>query len=294
VAHVPERRPADAREFVMPLACPVCGSAIVKPEDEVIARCAGGWTHCAAQRKGGLMHFVSRRALDVEGLGDQLIEQLVDKDLIRTAADLYRLEAEQLAGLDRMAHKSAGNVVEALEKSKDTTLARFVYGLGIRHVGEATAKALARHFGSLDALLHGASWEGGIQLLEVADVGPVVARSITEFMSDPDNLDMIKQLRAAGLHWVEGPHVQKAPVSALNGKSFVLTGTLPTLGRDAAAALIEAAGGKVAGSVSKKTGYVVAGEEAGSKLVKAQQLGIPLLDEAGLLALLASAGAELM
>ena len=285
VGFVAELRPPDAREFVMPSACPVCGSAIVKPEDEVIARCSGGWTHCAAQRKGGLMHFVSRRAIDVEGLGEQLIEQLVDKGLIGSAVDLYRLEAAQLAGLERMAEKSAQNVVAALEKSKHTTLARFVYALGIRHVGEATAKALARHFGSLDALLHGATWEAGIQLLEVADVGPVVARSISEFMSDPYNAAQVQALRAAGFTWSEGPHVQKA-VSPLAGKSFVLTGTLPQLGRDDAAALIEAAGAKVAGSVSKKTAYVVAGADAGSKLIKAQELGIPVLDEAGLLELL--------
>jgi DNA ligase (NAD+) len=287
VAFVPERRPFDAREFVMPTACPVCGSNIVKGEDEAIARCSGGWTHCAAQKKGGLMHFVSRRALDVEGLGEQLIEQLVDKGLIHTALDLYKLGPEQLAGLDRMAAKSAQNVLDALEKSKQTTLARFVYGLGIRHVGESTAKALANHFGSLDALLHGATWEAGIQLLEVDDVGPVVARSITEFMSDPHNAALVRALRdEAGLRWTEGAHVQKAAPSPLAGKTFVLTGTLPNLSRDEAAALIEAAGGKVAGSVSKKTGYVVAGADAGSKLVKAQELGIALLDEAALLALL--------
>ena len=286
VGFVADLRPPDAREFVMPTACPVCGSAIVKPDEEVIARCSGGWTHCAAQKKGGLMHFVSRRALDVEGLGEQLIEQLVDKGLIDTAFDLYRLDAEKLAGLDRMAKKSAQNVLDALEKSKHTSLARFVYGLGIRHVGESTAKALARHFGSLDALMHGATWEAGIQLLEVADVGPVVARSITEFMSDRLNQELLGNLRKV-LTWTEGPHVQKAS-SPLRGKTFVLTGSLPTLSRDQAAALIEAAGGKVAGSVSKKTGYVVAGADAGSKLVKAQELGIALLDEAALLELLES------
>jgi DNA ligase (NAD+) len=289
VAFVPEQRPPDAREFLMPAACPVCGSNIVKGEDEAIARCSGGWTHCAAQRKGGLMHFVSRRALDVEGLGEQLIEQLVDKGLIHTALDLYKLGPEQLAGLDRMAAKSAQNVLDALEKSKQTTLSRFIYGLGIRHVGESTAKALARHFGSLDALLHGATWEGGIQLLEVADVGPVVARSLTEFMLDPQNAALMLALRdEAGLRWTEGVHVQKAAPGALAGKTFVLTGTLPNLGRDAAAARIEAAGGKVAGSVSKKTAYVVAGSDAGSKLEKAQELGIALLDEAALLVLLDS------
>ncbi len=291
VSYVADLRPADAGLFDMPTACPVCGAPIVRGEDEAVARCSGGWTHCAAQKKGGLMHFVSRRALDVEGLGDQLIEQLVDKGVIDSAVDLYRLDFERLAGLDRMAQKSAQNVLDALEKSKNTTLARFIYALGVRHVGESTAKALAQHFGSLDALLHGATWEGGIQLLEVADVGPVVARSFTEFMSDPDNLAQVLALREAGLRWTEGPHVQKAVPGILSGKSFVLTGTLPTLGRDDAAALIEAAGAKVSASVSKKTAYVVAGADAGSKLLKAQELGIALLDEAGLLALLESAKA---
>ena len=286
VSHVPERRPADAREFVMPANCPVCDSPIVRPEDEAIARCSGGWTHCSAQKKGGLMHFVSRRAMDVEGLGDQLIEQLVDKGLIDTAADLYtNLDLEKLKNLDRMAAKSAQNVLDALEKSKHTTFGRFIYALGIRHVGESTAKALAQHFGNLDALLHAATWEGGLQLLEVADVGPVVARSIGEFLSDAQNAALVAKLREAGLQWTEGEHVMKAQ-SPLSGKTFVLTGTLPTLSRDDAAARIEAAGGKVAGSVSKKTSYVVAGADAGSKLAKAQELGIALLDEAALLALL--------
>ncbi|HEY0488977.1 MAG TPA: NAD-dependent DNA ligase LigA [Telluria sp.] len=288
VAHVPERRPADAREFVMPANCPVCGSPIVKPEDEAIARCSGGWTHCSAQRKGGLMHFVSRRAIDVEGMGDQLIEQLVDKGVVKTAADLYRLDMERLRALDRMATKSAQNVLDALEKSKHTTLARFIYSLGIRHVGESTAKALAQHFGSIDALLHAATWENGIQLLDVADVGPVVARSIADFLSDEDNRALVAQLREAGMTWKEGAHSMAKSDSALAGKTFVLTGTLPTLSRDEAAAMIEAAGGKVSGSVSKKTSYVVAGADAGSKLAKAQELGIALLDEAALQALLES------
>jgi len=288
VSHVPERRPADAREFLMPANCPVCDSPIVRPEDEAIARCSGGWTHCSAQKKGGLMHFVSRRAMDVEGLGDQLIEQLVDKGLIDTAADLYtKLDLENLKNLDRMAAKSAQNVLDALEKSKHTTFGRFIYALGIRHVGESTAKALAQHFGNLDALLHAATWEGGLQLLEVADVGPVVARSIGEFLSDAQNAALVAKLREAGLQWKEGEHVMKAQ-SPLSGKTFVLTGTLPTLSRDDAAARIEAAGGKVAGSVSKKTSYLVAGADAGSKLTKAQELGIALLDEAALLTLLAN------
>ncbi|WLI91781.1 NAD-dependent DNA ligase LigA [Massilia sp. R2A-15] len=290
VAYVPERRPANVREFVMPANCPVCGSAIVRPEDEAVARCSGGWTHCSAQKKGGLMHFVSRRAIDVEGLGDQLIEQLVDKGVIQTAADLYALDQDKLCALDRMATKSAQNVLAALEKSKDTTLARFIYALGIRNVGESTAKALAQHFGNLDALLHAAAFEGGIQLLEVADVGPVVARSIAEFLTDPENAALVAQLRTH-LHWKEGAHVMK-PTGALAGKTFVLTGTLPTLSRDEAAALIEAAGGKVSGSVSKKTAYVVAGDDAGSKLAKAQELGIAILDEGDLQALLKSSSTE--
>ncbi|MES2299918.1 MAG: NAD-dependent DNA ligase LigA [Pseudomonadota bacterium] len=293
LAFVPELRPLDARQFAMPLQCPVCGSPIVRAEDEAVARCSGGPLRCAAQKKGGLMHFVSRRAIDVEGLGDQLIEQLVDKAVIDNAADLYhKLDLATLASLDRMAGKSAQNVLDALEKSKDTTLARFIYALGIRHVGESTAKALAAHFGNLDALLHAGVWEGGIELLEVADVGPVVARSIGDYLAEPANLAVIAQLRAAGLRWKEGAHVQK-PAGALAGKTFVLTGTLPSLGRDQAQALIEAAGGKVSGSVSKKTSYVVAGADAGSKLAKAQELGIALLDEAQLRTLLeVQAGAQ--
>ncbi|MEC4719461.1 NAD-dependent DNA ligase LigA [Noviherbaspirillum sp. CPCC 100848] len=281
VSFVPELRPADVRPFAMPAACPVCGSPIVRPEEEAVARCSGGWVKCPAQRKGGLLHFVSRRAMDIEGLGDQLVEQLVDKHIITTAADLYKLGLTSLAELDRMAEKSAQNVLKALEKSKSTTLARFIYALGIRHVGEATAKELARHFGNLDAFLQA----GEQQLLEVADIGPVVARSIINFLSDPLNRELIEQLRAAGIHWPESESMAAA-AKPMAGKTFVLTGTLPNLTRDEAAARIEAAGGKVAGSVSKKTSYVVAGEEAGSKLAKAQEIGVPILDEAALLALL--------
>jgi DNA ligase (NAD+) len=281
VSYVPEKRPDNARKFVMPATCPVCGSPIVRPEDEAVARCSGGWIKCAAQRKGGLLHFVSRRAMDIEGLGEQLIEQLVDKHIITTAGDLYKLGFTALAELDRMAEKSAQNILDALEKSKHTTLARFIYALGIRHVGEATAKELARHFGNLDAFLH-ASEE---QLLEVSDIGPVVARSIMSFLADPLNLELIEQLRAAGVQWPEGAPAEKKS-QRLQGMTFVLTGTLPTLSRDEAREIIEAAGGKVAGSVSKKTSYVVAGEEAGSKLAKAEELGITILDEAGLLQLL--------
>ncbi|MDB5766178.1 MAG: lig [Collimonas fungivorans] len=283
VSFVPELRPADAQPFVMPSQCPICGSAIVKLEDEAIARCSGGWVKCAAQRKGGLQHFASRRAMDIEGLGDQLIEQLVDRDVIHTAADLYKLGLVKLAALDRMADKSAQNVMSALEKSKSTTLGRFIYALGIRHVGEATAKELATHFGNIDGLLQ-ASEE---QLLEVADIGPVVARSLLAFFADPLNRELVEQLRAAGIHWPENLPAAGGSKFLL-GKTFVLTGSLPTLTRDAAAAMIEAAGGKVTGSVSKKTSYVVAGAEAGSKLTKAEELNIPILDEDGLRTLLES------
>jgi DNA ligase (NAD+) len=287
VAYVPEARPADARRFEMPTACPVCGSAIVRLEEEAIARCSGGWVKCTAQRKGGLQHFVSRRAMDVDGLGDQLIEQLVDRQVITTAADLYRLGLTALAELDRMAEKSAQNVLDALEKSKSTTLPRFIYALGIRHVGEATAKELARHFGNMDAVL--AATEE--QLLEVADIGPVVAKSIIAFFADALNVELVSQLRAAGIHWAEGAGIE-IQVKTLTGKTFVLTGTLPNLTRDDAAQRIEAAGGKVSGSVSKKTSYVVAGAEAGSKLAKAEELGIAILDEVALLRLLEQAPAS--
>ncbi|MFZ9367195.1 MAG: NAD-dependent DNA ligase LigA [Burkholderiaceae bacterium] len=280
VAHVPERRPADARVFEMPTACPVCGSVIVRPEDEAVARCSGGWLKCAAQRKGGLQHFVSRRAMDIEGLGEQLIEQLVDRGLVTTPADFYKLGLIALAELDRMAEKSAQNVLDALAHSKSTTLPRFIYALGIRHVGESTAKTLARHFGTLDALMAASEEE----MLAVEDVGPVVAQSILSFFHDPLNRELIAQLRAAGVHWDES--VVERDAQPLTGKTFVLTGTLPNLKRDEAQALIEAAGGKVSGSVSKKTSYVVAGEEAGSKLAKAESLGIPVLDEEAFLQLL--------
>ncbi|SPA24839.1 DNA ligase [Cupriavidus taiwanensis] len=285
VAVVAERRPADARAFVMPTACPVCGSHIEKLEDEAIARCTGGLI-CAAQRKQSLLHFAQRRAMDIEGLGDKLVEQLVDQGIVRTPADLYKLGVAKLAALERMADKSAANLVAAIDKSRATTMNRFIFALGIRHVGEATAKDLARHFGKLDALMVADE----AALLEVNDVGPVVAQSIAHFFAEPHNVEVIEQLRAAGVHWPESEPVAKAP-APLSGKTFVLTGTLPTLSREDAKELLEAAGAKVAGSVSKKTDYVVAGAEAGSKLDKAEALGVPVLDEAGMLALLAQAGA---
>jgi len=285
VAVVLERRPADARAFVMPTACPVCGSHIEKLEDEAIARCTGGLI-CAAQRKQALLHFAQRRAMDIEGLGDKVVDQLVDQGIVRTPADLYKLGVAKLAALDRMADKSATNLVAAIETSRETTLNRFIFALGIRHVGEATAKDLARHFGKLDNLLVA----GEAALLEVNDVGPVVAQSIANFLGESHNVEVIEQLRAAGVHWAEAEPTARAP-QPLAGKTFVLTGTLPTLSREDAKERLEAAGAKVAGSVSKKTDYVVAGAEAGSKLEKAQALGVPVLDEEGMLKLLAEAGA---
>jgi len=259
--------------FALPKTCPVCNSAIERPEDEAIARCTGG-LFCPAQRKRALLHFASRRAMDIEGLGDKLMEQLVDNAIVKTPADLYKLGLLAMANLERMAEKSAGNILSAIEKSKATTLARFIFALGIRNVGEATAKDLARHFGSLDAVM-AADVE---DLQQVPDVGPVVAASIARFFAEPHNVEVIEQLRAAGVHWTEG---ESAAVvgSPIAGKTFVLTGALPTLTRDEARDMIEALGGKVAGSVSKKTDYVVAGAEAGSKLDKAQALGVTILDE---------------
>jgi DNA ligase (NAD+) len=279
---LPEKRPGGAREFVMPTTCPECGSAVVRLPDEAVARCTGGLV-CPAQRKQALLHFASRRAMDIEGLGEKLVDQLVDAGLVHTAADVYRLEPQALAGLERMADKSAANVVDAVARSRSTTLARFVFALGIRHVGEATARDLASHFGSLDRLMAA----GESELLEVNDVGPVLAESVARFFAEPHNRDVIAALRAAGVHWNEHEprHVAAGPLA---GRTVVLTGTLPSLTRDEAKAMVEAAGGKVAGSVSRKTDYVVAGEEAGSKLAKAQELGVPVLDEGGLRSLCAT------
>lgn len=276
-----DKRVQDAPQFSMPHKCPVCGSDAVREEGEADYRCTGG-LFCGAQRKEAILHYAHRRAVEVEGLGDKLVEQLVDANIIRTLPDLYKLGLTALAGLERMAEKSANNLLEALEKSKQTTLPRFLFGLGIRHVGEATAKELARHFGKLDSVMD-ATEE---QLLEVSDVGPIVAQSIRTFFEQPHNREVVEQLRACGVNWEEGEPAARAP-QPLSGKTFVITGTLPTLSRDEAKDKVEAAGGKVAGSVSKKTDFVVAGEEAGSKLVKAQTLGVPVIDEAALLAMLA-------
>lgn len=281
VGVVLERRPASARRFEMPTSCPECDSHVLKQADEAVARCTGG-LFCPAQRKQAITHFASRRALDIEGLGEKLVDQLVAANLVHTLADIYQLDLATLSNLDRMATKSAQNILEALEASKTTTLARFIYALGMRNVGEATAKDLAKHFGNLSALMQ-ASIE---DLLAVNDVGPVVAESINNFFSEAHNQSVIAQLIAAGLTWVESAGKQTA-TGHLLGKTFVLTGTLPTLSRDEAKELIEAAGGKVSGSVSKKTDYVIAGSDAGSKLDKAQELGVAVLDEAGLHALLA-------
>ena len=264
----------------MPTQCPVCGSAAVREEGEADHRCSGG-LFCSAQRKQAILHFAQRRAVEVEGLGDKLVDQLVDSGIIRTLPDLYRLGLTSLAALDRMADKSAQNIVDALQASKQTTLPRFLFGLGIRHVGEATAKALARHFGSLDAIMD-APLE---RLLEVSDVGPVVAQSIHTFFEQAHNREVVAQLRACGLQWEEGAPAERKP-TPLSGKTLVITGTLPTLSRDEAKDLIEGAGGKVAGSVSKKTHYLLAGLDAGSKLDKARELGVAVIDENGLKELL--------
>ena len=280
VSVVLEKRQDHAEPFTMPRQCPVCGSAAVREEGEADYRCTGG-LFCSAQRKEAILHYAHRRAVEVDGLGDKLVELLVDANIIRTLPDLYRLGLTSLAGLERMADKSANNLLEAIEQSKQTTLARFIFGLGIRHVGEATAKALARHFGQLDAIM-AASPE---QLLEVDDVGPVVAQSIRTFFDQPHNREVVEQLRACGVTWTEGEPAERAP-QPLAGLTLVITGTLATLGRDEAKDKVEAAGGKVAGSVSKKTDYVVAGTEAGSKLTKALELGVKVIDENQLMELL--------
>ncbi len=303
-----DKREGDPPLFTMPSHCPVCGSDAVREEGEADHRCTGG-LFCGAQRKEAILHFAHRRAVEVEGLGDKLVEQLVDRNVVRTLPDLYRLGVramaelqnigvdellssltpkqrdalalEALSRLERMADKSALNLLAALEKSKHTTLPRFLFGLGIRHVGESTAKALARHFGKLDGVMD-ASVEA---LSEVDDVGPVVAQSIHTFFEQEHNREVVEQLRACGLTWEEGEPAERAP-QPLAGKTFVLTGTFPTLSRDQAKDLLEAAGAKVSGSVSKKTDYVVAGAEAGSKLEKAQSLGVAVIDEAGMLGML--------
>lgn len=278
VGPVLAQRPIFATSFVMPSACPVCGSAIERVEDEAIARCTGG-LFCAAQRKQSLIHAAGRKALDIEGLGEKLVEQLVDRGRIHSLAELYTLGVDELADYDRMGLKSAENLIEAIAQAKHPQLNRLIFALGIRHVGETTARDLALHFGSIEALMQ-ASQDA---LLNVPDVGPVVAGSIARFFAEPHNQEVVRALREQGVE----PQAPEAPRSAgLAGKTFVLTGTLPTWSREEASSRIIAAGGKVSGSVSRKTTYVVAGEEAGSKLEKATELGVAILDEKGLKALL--------
>ncbi|WP_066458954.1 NAD-dependent DNA ligase LigA [Castellaniella caeni] len=282
VGPVLDLRPADARPFDLAAACPVCpecGSAVERPEGEAITRCTGG-LFCPAQRKQTLWHAASRKALDIDGLGDKLIEQLVDGGRVRTLADLYGLGELELSTYPRMGLKSAQNLVREIDRSRRPSLSRLLYALGIRHVGETTARDIARHFGSLQAVLQASEDD----FLQVPDVGPVVAASIHRFFAEAHNREVVAALQAAGVE----PQAEAALAGdkPLAGKTLVLTGTLPTLSRDEATRLVLAAGGKVSGSVSRKTAWVVAGEEAGSKLVKAQELGVPVLDEAGLQALL--------
>ncbi len=301
---VPEKRPAGARQFEMPGQCPICQSRVERIESEAAYRCTGG-LYCPAQRKQALLHFASRRAMDIEGLGEKLVDQLVDLDLIATPADLYdsaHLTPEKLAGLERMAEKSARNIIAAIEKSRRTTLARFIHALGIYHVGEEISRLLAVHFGTLDALL-AADWDAliaekelvqkentrrrarGLDIEEplLAGIGPEIMRSVANFLRQPHNLEVIERLIGSGVTF---ERQQGVSGGGLSGKNFVLTGTLPGLSRDDAKARIEAAGGKVTGSVSKKTDFVVAGSDAGSKLEKAQALGIAIIDGQQLLALL--------
>ncbi len=268
---IPEKRPADAHPFVMPAVCPVCGSAVVRDEEEKDSRCTGGLV-CAAQRKLSLVHFAQRRAMGINGLGEKMVDTLVDNGLLKTPADIYRLTREQLTGLDRMGEKSADNLLEAIAASKETTLARFVFALGIRHVGEAGARDLALFFRTLEALRRASKQE----LLQVHDVGEVLADSIRAFFDEPHNNAVVDELLSEGVHWKQETVSVNSDVA---GKTFVLTGTLPTLSRDQAKDKILSLGGKVSGSVSKKTDYVLAGSEAGSKLEKAQALGITIIDE---------------
>ena len=274
-----DRRTGKETAFEMPHVCPVCGSEAVRDEEEKDTRCTGG-LFCPAQRKQALVHFASRLAMNIDGLGDKLIDQLLEAHLIETPADLYRLDKAALLQLERFGDKSATNLLNAIETSKKTTMARFIYALGIRHVGESTARDLALFFGDLDRLMAADTDE----LLKVNDVGEVIADSVKHFFAEPHNRDVIASLRAAGVVW-EAPQL-RAQNEAVTGKTFVLTGTLPSMGREEAKALLLAQGAKVASSVSKKTDYVVAGSEAGSKLEKAQALGVTVIDEAQMLALL--------
>jgi len=282
VSVVVEKRFQDAQLFTMPSHCPVCNSLAVREEGEADYRCTGG-LYCRAQRKQAILHFAHRRAVEIEDLGDKLVEQLVDAGIVNTLPDLYKLGLSALSQLDRMAEKSAANVLAGIEKSKNTSLPKFLFGLGIRHVGEATAKELSRHFGTLDAIMDATI----DQLLQVSDVGPTVAQSIRNFFDQAHNREVVEQLKACGVNWKEGIASEGASLP-LTGQTFVLTGTLQTMGRDEAQAKLEMLGAKVSGSVSKKTHAVVAGAEAGSKLEKAQSLGVTVLDESAFQALLAT------
>ncbi len=277
VSVVKRRRPKNTVEVELPTRCPVCDSHVVREEGEAVARCTGG-LYCKAQRAEALKHFVSRRAMDIDGLGAKLIQQFVDEDRVSNPADIYRLEKEELAERERMGEKSAENLVKAIEASKSTTLDRFLFALGIREVGEATAANLATHFGSLAAITEASEED----FLKVPDVGPKVAARIREFLREQHNLDVINELQELGVHWQDIQPTQAAEDGPLVGKTFVITGTLPGMTRDEAKALIQQAGGKVTGSVSSKTSYLLAGEKAGSKLAKAEKLGVDVLDLDGL------------
>ena len=282
VAVETQKRPPDAREFVMPAHCPVCGSRVLRLPDEAAARCSGGLV-CPAQRKQALLHFAQRRAMDIDGLGEKLVDQLVEQAVVRTPADLYSLGLAALEGLARMAEKSAGNLLASIERSRHTTLPRFIFALGIRNVGEATARDLAAHFGTLKALMAA----GVPDLQRAPDVGPVVAASVAGFFAEAHNCEVIERLLAAGVRFSEAPPAARR---GSNAPVFVITGTLPTLSRDEARARAEAAGARVAAAVSKNTSYLVAGEAAGVKLERARALGVPVLDEAAFLALLDGLG----
>jgi DNA ligase (NAD+) len=279
VSVVLDKRMHDAPEFTMPKVCPVCDSVAVREEGEADYRCTGG-LFCSAQQKQAILHFAHRRAVEIEDLGEKIVDQLVDAGLVKTLPDVYKLGFTHLAALERMADKSANNLLASIEKSKQTSLPKFLFGLGIRHVGEATAKALARHFGGMDAIMDATV----DQLLQVDDVGPVVAQSLVTFFNQAHNREVVEQLRACGVQWPESEPQGRLDLP-LTGHTYVITGTLPNLSREQAQALLEQAGAKVAGSVSKKTTGLVAGEAAGSKLEKALSLGVPVFDEAGLMQL---------
>jgi len=273
VSIIKKRRPRKTSVVELPATCPICDSHIAREDGEAVARCTGG-LYCKAQRAEALKHFVSRRAMDIEGLGAKLIAQFVDEDRLANPAEIYELTKDELANRERMGEKSAENLVNAIKKSKSTTLARFLFALGIREVGEATAANLAAYFGNLQAIIHATKDE----LLHVPDVGPVVAARIRDFLDEEHNLQVISRLQELGVHWDDSDPMQVAEDGALSGKTFVITGTLPNMTRDEAKALIQNNGGKVTGSVSAKTSYLLAGEKAGSKLAKAQKLDVDVID----------------